>query len=141
VQQRIAHVALIVADYDEAIAFYTEKLRFTVVEDTYQPAEGKRWVVIAPPGAHGGATLLLARAATPAQREFIGNQAGGRVFLFLQTDDFWRDYQAMTAAGVQFVRPPSEHAYGTVAVFVDLYGTRWDLVQFHTPPAQNTRTA
>ena len=137
VRQQIAHVALVVADYDEALAFYTEKLRFTVVEDTYQPAEDKRWVVIAPPGvgAHGGGTtLLLARASSPEQAAVVGNQAGGRVFLFLQTDDFWRDHAAMTAAGVQFVRPPSEQAYGTVAVFVDLYGTRWDLVQVHAPP-------
>lgn len=134
-KQRIAHVALVVADYDEAIAFFTEKLRFTVVEDTYQPAQDKRWVVVAPPGSAGddGAgvtTLLLARAATPEQARFVGNQAGGRVFLFLQTDDFWRDYRAMLAAGVSFVREPSEQGYGTVAVFEDLYGNRWDLVQF-----------
>jgi catechol 2,3-dioxygenase-like lactoylglutathione lyase family enzyme len=130
VKQRLAHVALVVADYDEALAFYTRKLRFTVVEDTYQPAQDKRWVVIAPPGGGGGTSLLLARAATPEQARCIGNQAGGRVFLFLQTDDFWRDYDAMRAAGVTFVRPPSEQPYGTVAVFEDLYGTRWDLVQF-----------
>ena len=121
-----------VADYDEALAFYTRKLRFTVVEDTYQPAQDKRWVVIAPPGSTG-TTLLLARATTPEQARFVGNQAGGRVFLFLETDDFWRDHAAMTAAGVSFVRPPSEQPYGTVAVFEDLYGTRWDLVQFRTP--------
>jgi catechol 2,3-dioxygenase-like lactoylglutathione lyase family enzyme len=129
VKQRIAHVALVVADYDEAIAFYTQKLRFTVVEDTYQPAQDKRWVVIAPPGS-SGTTLLLARASTPEQERFVGNQSGGRVFLFLETDDFWRDYAAMTAASISFVRPPSEQSYGTVAVFEDLYGTRWDLVQF-----------
>lgn len=128
-RQRIAHVALVVADYDEAIAFYTRTLRFTLVEDTYQPAQDKRWVVVAPPGG-GGTSLLLARAATPEQARFVGDQAGGRVFLFLETDDFWRDHRAMTAAGVEFVRPPSEQAYGTVAVFVDLYGNRWDLVQF-----------
>src|ERR671913_680102 len=109
VKQRIAHVALVVADYDEAIAFYTQKLRFTLVEDTYQPAQDKRWVVVAPPGPSGrhgptGTTLLLARASTPEQSRFVGNQAGGRVFLFLQTDDFWRDYHAMLAAGVTFVR-------------------------------------
>jgi len=127
-KQRIAHVALVVADYDEALAFYTQKLHFTVVEDTYQPAQDKRWVVIAPPGSNG-TTLLLARATTPEQARFVGNQAGGRVFLFLETDDFWRDHAAMTAAGVSFVRPPSEQSYGTVAVFEDLYGTRWDLVQ------------
>ena len=129
-RQRIAHVALVVADYDEALAFYTGKLGFTVIEDTYQPAQDKRWVVIAPPGDQGGTTLLLARASSPEQEAFVGNQAGGRVFLFLRTDDFWRDYAAMTEAGVQFVRPPSEQPYGTVAVFLDLYGTKWDLVQF-----------
>ena len=132
-QQRIVHVALVVADYDEALAFYTQKLRFTVVEDTYQPAQDKRWVVIAPPGTRGGTTLLLARASSPEQSAFVGNQSGGRVFLFLHTDDFWRDYDAMTAAGVRFVRPPSEEPYGTVAVFLDLYGTKWDLVQFRAP--------
>jgi catechol 2,3-dioxygenase-like lactoylglutathione lyase family enzyme len=133
-KQRIAHVALVVADYDEAIAFYTQKLRFTLVEDTHQPAQNKRWVVVAPPGSTGadgptGTTLLLARATTPEQERFVGNQAGGRVFLFLQTDDFWRDYLAMTNAGVTFVGPPSEQSYGTVAVFEDLYGNRWDLVE------------
>ncbi|MFL5617740.1 MAG: VOC family protein [Gemmatimonadaceae bacterium] len=132
--QRIAHVALVVADYDDAIAFYTQKLGFTLVEDTYQPAQDKRWVVVAPPGSLGtggptGTTLLLARASTPEQERIVGNQAGGRVFLFLQTDDFWRDYRAMTDAGISFVRPPSEQSYGTVAVFEDLYGNRWDLLQ------------
>jgi catechol 2,3-dioxygenase-like lactoylglutathione lyase family enzyme len=133
-KQRIAHVALVVADYDEAIARYTRTLHFTLVEDTYQPAQDKRWVVVAPPGANGegptGTTLLLARASTPEQARFVGDQAGGRVFLFLETDDFWRDYRAMTQAGVTFVRPPSEQPYGTVAVFEDLYGNRWDLVQY-----------
>jgi len=129
-KQRIAHVALVVRDYDEALAFYVGKLGFTVVEDTYQPAQDKRWVVIAPPGDAGGSTLLLARAATPEQARFVGDQSGGRVFLFLATDDFWRDHDAMTATGVTFVRPPSEQSYGTVAVFEDLYGTKWDLVQF-----------
>ena len=133
-KQRIAHVALVVADYDDAIAFYTQKLHFTLVEDSYQPAQDKRWVVVAPPGSVGadgpmGTTLLLARASTPEQGRFVGDQAGGRVFLFLQTDDFWRDCRAMTEAGITFVRPPSEQAYGTVAVFEDLYGNRWDLVQ------------
>jgi len=135
VKQRIAHVALVVADYDEALAFYTQKLRFTVVEDTYQPAQDKSWVVIAPPGS-SGTTLLLARATTPEQARFVGDQAGGRVFLFLETDDFWRDHTDMTAAGVTFVRPPSEQSYGTVAVFEDLYGTRWDLVQFRAPATE-----
>ena len=135
VRQRIAHVALVVRDYDEALAFFTQKLRFTLVEDTYQPAQDKRWVVVAPPGSAGvdgptGATLLLARASSADQERFVGNQAGGRVFLFLQTDDFWRDYRAMTDAGVTFARPPSEQPYGTVAVFEDLYGNRWDLVQY-----------
>ena len=130
-KQWIAHVALVVADYDEAIAFYTDKLGFTVVEDSYQPAQDKRWVLIAPPGSHHGTTLLLARATTPEQTAVVGNQTGGRVFLFLETDDFWRDHAAMTAAGVEFVRPPSETSYGIVAVFVDLYGTRWDLIQYH----------
>ena len=129
-KQRIAHVALVVADYDEAIAFYTKTLRFRLVEDTYQPAQDKRWVVVAPPGDAGGATLLLARASTPEQTRFVGDQTGGRVFLFLETDDFWRDYHAMESAGVTFVRPPSEQPYGTVAVFEDLYGNRWDLVEY-----------
>lgn len=131
--QRIAHVALVVADYDEALAFYTGKLGFVVVEDRYHPAQDKRWVVIAPPGG-GGTSVLLARAATPEQAACIGNQAGGRVFLFLETDDFWRDYEAMRAAGVEFVRPPKVEPYGTVAVFVDLYGTKWDLIQLDTKP-------
>ena len=125
----IAHVALMVRDYDEAIAFYTQKLGFTLVEDTYQPEQDKRWVVVAP-AASNGATLLLARASTPEQAQFIGNQAGGRVFLFLSTDDFWRDYNRMTADGVRFVRPPNVAAYGTVAVFEDLYGNRWDLIEY-----------
>ena len=128
----IVHVALVVRDYDEAIAFYTQKLGFTLVEDTYQPEQDKRWVVVAPAGP-SGATLLLARASTPEQAKFIGNQAGGRVFLFLSTDDFWRDYNRMTVAGVRFVRPPNVAAYGTVAVFEDLYGNRWDLIEYASP--------
>ncbi len=134
-QRSIAHVALVVRDYDEAIAFYTQKLGFTLVEDTDQPEQDKRWVVVAPAGAAGpeGTSLLLARAATPAQERFVGDQAGGRVFLFLRTDDFWRDYERMRAAGVTFVRPPQKAPYGTVAVFEDLYGNRWDLVQFSAP--------
>ncbi|MEI8305436.1 MAG: VOC family protein [Chloroflexales bacterium] len=127
--QSIIHIALIVRDYDEAIAFYTEKLGFTLLEDTEQPEQAKRWVVVAPPGG-SGTTLLLARAVTPEQEAFIGNQAGGRVFLFLRTDDFWRDYPAMLAAGITFVRAPKQAEYGTVAVFADLYGNRWDLVEF-----------
>lgn len=129
-QQSIVHIALVVRDYDEAIAFYTHTLHFTVIEDTYQPEQDKRWVVIAPPGSHG-TTLLLARASTPEQASFVGNQTGGRVFLFLNTDDFWRDYHDMIARGVRFVREPKEASYGMVAVFEDLYGNRWDLLQLN----------
>jgi catechol 2,3-dioxygenase-like lactoylglutathione lyase family enzyme len=127
-RQSIIHVALVVRDYDEAIAFYCEKLHFGLVEDTYQPEQDKRWVVVAPPGSNG-TQLLLARASTPEQEAFIGNQAGGRVFLFLSTDDFWRDYEEMRAKGITFVREPKEAPYGTVAVFEDLYGNLWDLVE------------
>lgn len=130
-KQSIVHVALVVRDYDEAIAFYTRKLRFTLVEDTFQPEQNKRWVVVAPPGSTG-TTLLLARASAPEQEAFIGNQAGGRVFLFLSTDDLRRDYDRMVSEGIRFVRPPSEQPYGTVAVFEDLYGNRWDLIQFRS---------
>ena len=131
--QSLAHIALIVRDYDEAIAWFTGVLGFTLVEDTYQPEQDKRWVRVAPPGAgEDAATLLLARAVMPEQEAFIGIQVGGRVFLFLRTDDFWRDYDAMTAKGVRFVRPPAEQSYGTVAVFEDLYGNLWDLIG---PPA------
>ena len=132
-RQSLAHVALVVRDYDEAIAFFTEKLSFQLIEDLYQPAQDKRWVVVAPPGS-SGSTLLLARASKPEQEPFIGSQAGGRVFLFLATDDFWRDYQQMVDRGVRFVRPPSEEPYGIVAVFEDLYGNLWDLVQYAIPP-------
>ena len=132
--QSLAHVALVVRDYDEAIAWFTAKLGFTVVADEYQPEQDKRWVLLAPPGAPEPATtLLLARAATPEQAAFIGNQAGGRVFLFLQTDDFQRDYAAMLARGVEFVRPPAAQPYGKVAVFRDLYGNRWDLIERTAP--------
>jgi catechol 2,3-dioxygenase-like lactoylglutathione lyase family enzyme len=127
--QTIAHVALVVRDYDEALAFYVGKLGFRVVEDEDQPEQGKRWVVISPPGSTG-TSLLLARASKPEETPFVGNQAGGRVFLFLRTDDFWRDYNRMVAVGVRFVGPPREETYGTVAVFEDLYGTRWDLLQY-----------
>lgn len=127
-KQSIAHVALVVRDYDEAIAFFVGKLQFTLVEDTYQPEQDKRWVVVAPPGSEG-ATLLLARASRPEQEPFVGNQTGGRVFLFLRTDDFDRDYERMRAAGIRFVREPRHEPYGTVAVFQDLYGNLWDLVQ------------
>ncbi len=127
--QAIVHVALVVRDYDEAIEFYTKKLHFTLVEDTYQPLQDKRWVVVAPPGSNG-TTLLLARASKVDQEPFIGNQTGGRVFLFLGTDDFNRDYTEMKAAGINFIRQPKETDYGTVAVFEDLYGNKWDLIQF-----------
>ena len=129
--QSLAHIALVVRDYDEAIAWYGGKLGFTLVEDSYVPEQDKRWVLMAPPGApEGAATILLARAATPEQQAFVGNQAGGRVFLFLATDDFARDYEAYRARGVRFVRPPKQAPYGTVAVFEDLYGNLWDLVEF-----------
>jgi len=126
--QSIVHIALVVKDYDAAIEFYTKKLNFTLVEDTYQPEQDKRWVVVAPPGSVG-TTVLLAKASNPEQESFIGNQTGGRVFLFLNTDDFWRDYNDMVAKGIEFVREPKEQPYGTVAVFKDLYGNLWDFLQ------------
>lgn len=129
-RQSIVHVALVVRDYDEAIEFYTKKLRFNVVEDTYQPEQDKRWVVVSPPGS-AGTTLLLARASKPEQEPFVGNQSGGRVFLFLNTDDFWRDYDEMVCRGVKFVREPRRDDYGMVAVFEDLYGNLWDLLQLN----------
>ncbi len=129
IRQTLAHMALVVRDYDEALAFYIGKLNFELIEDSYQPEQDKRWVVIAPPGS-SGATLLLARASNAQQASFIGNQAGGRVFLFLSTNDFWRDFHAMQAKGVEFVREPKDADYGTVAVFKDLYGNLWDLLQF-----------
>ncbi|MEO6043830.1 MAG: VOC family protein [Tepidiformaceae bacterium] len=134
--QSIAHVTLLVRDYDEAIEFYTKMLHFTLVEDSYVPDQNKRWVLLAPPGS-STTKLLLARAATPSQEEFIGNQSGGRVFLFLNTDDFWRDYNEMASLGITFVRPPLVAPYGTVAVFEDLYGNLWDLIQ---PTAYSPRT-
>jgi catechol 2,3-dioxygenase-like lactoylglutathione lyase family enzyme len=130
-KQRIAHVAVVVEDYDAAIAFYTQKLGFTLLEDT-PLGEGKRWVRVAPPGATE-CSLLLARATDDRQRASIGNQGGGRVFLFLFTDDFRRDYHRMVEKGVRFVGPPREEAYGTVAVFEDLYGNLWDLLEPKTP--------
>ena len=129
-QQAIAHVALVVRDYDEALDFYIGKLGFRLVEDTHQPQQNKRWVVISPTGS-SGTSLLLARASKSEQEAFIGNQTGGRVFLFLQTDDFRRDYTRMTSVGVNFVRPPIEAPYGIVTVFEDLYGNRWDLLQYN----------
>jgi catechol 2,3-dioxygenase-like lactoylglutathione lyase family enzyme len=125
--QRIAHISLVVMDYDEAIEFYTKKLRFNLIEDT-KLNEDKRWVVVAPPGANE-CGLLLAKAVGEQQVASVGNQTGGRVFLFLFTDDFWRDYHAMEANGIRFVRPPKEEEYGLVAVFADLYGNLWDLLQ------------
>lgn len=136
--QSIVHIALVVKDYDEAIEFYTKKLHFTLVEDTYQEEQDKRWVVVAPPGSIG-TTILLARASKPEQIDFIGNQSGGRVFLFLGTDDFWRDYEEMTGKGIEFVREPKEQDYGMVAVFKDLYGNLWDLVQFKENHPMNNR--
>jgi len=128
VKQSIVHIALVVRDYDEAIEFYTRTLNFTLVEDTYQPEQDKRWVVVSPPGC-SGTTLLLARASKPEQEAYVGNQTGGRVFLFLNTDDFWRDYEEMVKRGVNFVREPKTESYGIVAVFEDLYGNLWDLLQ------------
>ena len=126
--QQIVHIALVVDDYDEAIQFYTQKLGFTLIEDTPQ-SETKRWVLVKPPGS-GECCLLLAKAVGDEQRSRIGNQTGGRVFLFLKTDDFRRDYQKFRDNGVQFIREPKTEEYGTVAVFKDLYGNLWDLVQF-----------
>lgn len=126
-RQQIAHIALVVKDYDEAIAFYTQKLLFNLVEDTVL-SETKRWVMVSPPG-NSNTCLLLARAATPEQVSRIGNQTGGRVFLFLYTDDIWRDYNRMQKEDIRFVRPPVEEEYGIVTVFEDLYGNLWDLIQ------------
>lgn len=128
--QSIVHIALVVKDYDEAIEFYTKKLNFELIEDTYQPEQDKRWVVVSPPGSKG-TTLLLARASKPVQETFIGNQTGGRVFLFLNTDDFWRDYNDMISKGIEFVRDPKKESYGMVAVFKDLYGNLWDLLELN----------
>jgi len=131
-KQHIAHIALVVEDYDDAIEFYTKKLDFQLLEDT--PLDDKkRWVMVAPPGGND-CCLLLAKAATKKQAASIGNQAGGRVFLFLFTDDFWRDYNNMLKKGIKFVRPPKEEVYGVVAVFEDLYGNMWDLLE---PNEQN----
>jgi catechol 2,3-dioxygenase-like lactoylglutathione lyase family enzyme len=127
-KQQIVHIALVINDYDEAIRWYTEKLGFTLIEDTPQ-SETKRWVLVAPPGSEE-CQLLLAKGVGDEQRSRIGNQTGGRVFLFLKTDDFWRDYNNYLAKGIRFIRPPKTEIYGTVAVFEDLYGNLWDLIQF-----------
>lgn len=126
--QTLAHISLIVRDYDEAIDFYVNTLGFELVEDTYQPEQDKRWVVVRPSG--GGTSLVLAQPSNEHQGKYIGDQAGGRVFLFLRTDDFWRDYEALKSKGVIFERDPIEAEYGIVAVFQDLYGTLWDLIEF-----------
>ncbi len=125
-KQHLANVAIVVKDYDEAIQFYTEKLGFELIEDTVL-SDTKRWVLVAPKGSEG-CRLLLARAANEEQASRVGNQTGGRVFLFLHTDDFWRDYNAYTEKGIKFVRQPAKEAYGTVAVFEDLYGNLWDFI-------------
>jgi catechol 2,3-dioxygenase-like lactoylglutathione lyase family enzyme len=129
-KQSIIHIALVVRDYDEALDFYINKLNFVLIEDTYQPEQDKRWVVVSPPGS-SGTTLLLARASKPEQEPFVGNQTGGRVFLFLNTDDFWRDYNRIVAKGIKFVREPKKADYGWVAVFEDIYGNLWDLLQLN----------
>ena len=133
-QQQLAQVTLVVRDYDEALHFYTQQLGFQLLADT-PLGEGKRWVLVAPPGAGGGSALLLAQADGPEQLARVGNQTGGRVFLFLTTDDFWRDYHRMLAQGVQFQETPREEVYATVAVFADLYGNLWDLLQPKPAPA------
>lgn len=127
-KQSIVHIALVVDDYDEAIEFYTEKLNFTLIEDSPQ-GETKRWVLVAPKGSEE-CRLLLAKGVGEEQRSRVGNQTGGRVFLFLKTDDFWRDYEGMLSRGINFVREPKAEEYGTVAVFADLYGNLWDLVEY-----------
>lgn len=132
--QTIAHITFLVRDYDEALSYFTEALGFRVLEDTPLP-DSKRWVRVAPANS-SGAALLLAQAATPEQTEQIGKQAGGRVFLFLQTDDFWRDYGRMQSQNVKFLEAPRHESYGTVAVFEDLYGNKWDLLQSPDDPEE-----
>ena len=130
--QQLSLVAIVIEDYDKAIEFYTDKLGFELIEDTYQPAQDKRWVVVRPKG-NSQSSLLLAKASNDRQAAFIGDQAGGRVFLFLETDDFWRDYEDYQSKGIEFARPPLEADYGTVAVFKDLCGNLWDLIEYKKP--------
>ena len=137
-KQQIAHVAIVVKNYDEAIQFYTEKLGFDLIEDT-KLSDTKRWVLVAPAGS-GGCRLLLAQAATEEQQSRVGNQTGGRVFLFLHTDDFWRDHSNYVAKGINFVRQPESQPYGTVAVFEDLYGNLWDIIGPGTPVGTEGQT-
>ncbi|MBA6417883.1 VOC family protein [Colwellia sp. 6M3] len=129
IKQRISNIALVVENYDDAIEFYTQKLNFELIENT-DLGGGKRWVQISPPNAEG-TNILLAKASNEQQQQSIGNQAGGRVFLFLQTNDFWRDYEYMKSQGVEFTEQPRVEEYGTVVVFKDLYGTKWDLLQLN----------
>jgi catechol 2,3-dioxygenase-like lactoylglutathione lyase family enzyme len=138
-KQSIVHIALVVEDYDEAINFYVNKLKFELIEDTYQVQQNKRWVVVSPPGSNG-VTLLLARASKPEQKAVVGDQTGGRVFLFLATDDIWRDYKRMVLEGITFIRQPQPQDYGTVAVFEDLYGNLWDLIEFNSNHLMASRT-
>ena len=130
-KQSIVHIALVVEDYDDAINFFVNKLKFELIEDTYQPTQDKRWVVVSPPGS-SGVTLLLARASKAEQKAVVGDQTGGRVFLFLATDDVWRDYKRMVLEGIKFIRQPQQQDYGTVAVFEDLYGNLWDLLELNS---------
>jgi catechol 2,3-dioxygenase-like lactoylglutathione lyase family enzyme len=139
--QRLSLVAIVVGDYDEAISFYTEKLDFELVEDTYQSEQDKRWVVVRPK-SENGTSILLAQASNPEQSKAVGAQSGGRVFLFLETDDFWQDYNAYVEKGIEFARPPVEAEYGTVAVFKDCHGNLWDLIQYNkTKSARPSQTA
>ncbi|WP_261885818.1 VOC family protein [Vibrio pomeroyi] len=131
IQQQIGNIALVVDNYDDAIEFYTKKLQFTLIEDT-NLGSGKRWVQVSPPNSNG-TNLLLAQASNEEQKQSVGNQTGGRVFLFLQTNDFWRDYELMRANGVVFNEEPRVEEYGTVVVFQDLYGNKWDLLQLNRP--------
>ncbi len=134
-EQSLLHVALVVRDYDEAIDFFTKKLSFTLIEDTYIPEQDKRWVLVRPPGTHG-TDVLLARPSNPEQEAYVGSQTGGRVSFFLGTDDFWRDYNKMQSLGIRFVRKPRVENYGTVAVFEDLYGNLWDLLERASGPTR-----